>query len=137
MAHIDRAFVGMALVWLTLGMILGLYIGWTESNQYLPVHITMLLPGFVVLAVYGALYRLWPAMKNSGLAKAQFWLASLGVLGQVVGTYQLVRTNGDDMMIIASSSVLAILGGLLMFWLFWSKSAETQSHGHHHHQAAF
>jgi hypothetical protein len=40
------------------------------------------------------------------------------------------------MMIVASSSVLAILGGVLMFWLFWSKSAESHAHGHHH-QAAF
>ena len=32
MAHIDRAFVGMALVWLMLGMVLGLWIGWTHST---------------------------------------------------------------------------------------------------------
>jgi hypothetical protein len=137
MAHIDRAFVGMAFLWLMLGMVLGLYIGVTQSNELLPVHITMLLPGFVVLAVYGAVYRLWPEMKNTGMAKAQFLLASLGTLGQVVGTYQFIRSGGTDMMIIAVSSVLAILGGLLMFWLFWSKSAEGKSHGAHHHQAAY
>jgi nitrate/nitrite transporter NarK len=134
MAHIDRAFVGMAFLWLMLGMVLGLYIGLTQSNEYLPVHITMLLPGFVVLAVYGAVYRLWPEMKSSGLAKAQFWLASLGALGQVVGAYQFMRSG--DTMIIAGASVMAILGGLLMFWLFWSKSADSKSH-HGHHQAAY
>ena len=63
----------------------------------------MLLPGFVVLAVYGAVYRLWPEMKNSGLAKAQFWLASLGVLGQVVGAYQFMRSGGTDTMLIAGA----------------------------------
>ena len=135
MAHIDRAFVGMALVWLMLGMFLGLYIGITESNQFVPVHITMLLPGFVVLAVYGVLYRLWPEMKNSGLAKAHFWVSSLAVLGQVFGTYQFVQSGGNEMMVIASSSVLAILGSLLMFWLFWSKSAEAKSHSSHHQAA--
>ena len=135
MAHVDRAFVGMALVWLMFGMFLGLYIGMTHSNQFVPVHIMMLLPGFVVLSVYGVLYRLWPAMKNSGLAKAHFWLSSVAVLGQVVGTYQFVQSNSDDMMIIASSSVLAILGGFLMFWLFWSKSSESQSHSSHHQTA--
>ncbi len=135
MAHIDRAFVGMALVWLMLGMVLGLWIGWTHSTEYLSVHTTMLLPGFVMLAVYGVLYRLWPEMKNSGLAKAQFWLASLGALGQVVGAYQFVRSGGDDMMLIAGSSVMAILGGVLMTWLFWHKSAEHKSHSSHAHAA--
>jgi len=135
MAHIDRAFVGMAFLWLMLGMVLGLYIGVTQSNEFVPVHITMLLPGFVVLAVYGAVYRLWPEMKNSGLAKAQFWMASLGTLGQVVGAYQFMRSGGSDTMIIAVSSVVAILGGMLMFWLFWSKSAEGKSHGAHHQAA--
>jgi hypothetical protein len=135
MAHIDRAFVGMALVWLMLGMVLGLWIGWTHSTEYLSVHTTMLLPGFVMLAVYGVLYRLWPEMKNSGLAKAQFWLASLGAFGQVAGAYQFMRSGGDDMMLIAGSSVMAILGGLLMTWLFWHKSAEHKSHSTHAHAA--
>jgi hypothetical protein len=95
----------------------------------------MLLPGFVVLAVYGAVYRLWPEMKNSGLAKAQFWLASLAVLGQVAGAYQFMRSGGTDTMLIAGASVMAILGGFLMFWLFWSKSADSKSHGSHAHAA--
>ena len=135
MAHIDRAFVGMALMWLMLGMVLGLWIGWTHSTEYLSLHSTMLLPGFVALAVYGVLYRLWPEMKNSGLAKAQFWLASLGALGQVVGAYQLMRSGGSDMMLMTGSSVMAILGGMLMTWLFWHKSAEHKAHSAHHQGA--
>jgi len=135
MAHIDRAFVGMAFLWLMLGMVLGLWIGWTHSTEYLSVHTTMLLPGFVMLAVYGVLYRLWPEMKNSGLAKAQFWLASLGALGQVVGAYQFMRSGGSDTMLIAGASAMAILGGLLMTWLFWHKSAEHKSHSTHAHAA--
>src|SRR5262245_41691936 len=110
MAHIDRAFVGMALLWLMLGMVLGLWIGMTHSTEYVSVHTTMLLPGFLVLAVYGVLYRLWPEMKNSALAKAQFWLASLGTLGQVVGAYQFMQSGGSDMMLIAGPSVMATLG---------------------------
>jgi hypothetical protein len=118
-----------------MGMVLGLWIGWTHSTEYLAVHTTMLLPGFVMLAVYGVLYRLWPEMKNSGLAKAQFWLASLGALGQVLGAYQFMRSGGDDMMLIAGSSVMAILGGVLMTWLFWHKSAEHKPHSSHAHAA--
>ena len=135
MAHIDRAFVGMALVWLMLGMLFGLYIGLTHSDQYVPMHMTMLLPGFVLLSVYGALYRLWPKMKDAGLAKVQFWLATIGSLGQVVGAYQSVQSGGSDMMIVTSAWVLALLGGLLMGWLFLTKSEESAWHAPSHKHA--
>ena len=135
MAHIDRAFVGMALVWLMLGMVLGLWIGWTHSTEYLSMHSTMLLPGFVALAIYGVLYRLWPEMKNGSLARAQFWLASLGALGQVVGAWQLLRSGGSDMMLMMGSSVMAIMGGALMAWLFWHKTAEHKAHSTQHQGA--
>jgi len=134
MAHIDRAFVGMALVWLVLGMFLGLYIGVTHSSQFVPLHMTMLLPGFVLFAAYGAFYRLWPSMKETGLAKAQFWLSFLGVLGQVVGAYQAVQSGGADSMLVQASWLLSILGGMLMGWLFW-KSGEAKSHASAHKHA--
>ena len=124
MAHIDRAFIGVGLIWLVLGMALGLYMGITANNQLLTVHITMVLPGFVVLAIYGMIYRLWPALKETPLAKAQFWIAVIAVLGQVIGAYQFATSGGTQIAIIASASVLALLGGLMMAFLFLTKSAE-------------
>ena len=123
MAQIDRAFVGVALGWLILGMVLGLYMGITASNQLLVVHVAMLMSGFVVLAIYGVIYRLWPGLKSSPLAKAQFWIAVIAVLGQVIGAYQFATSGGTEIAIIASSSVLSILGGVAMAWVFWTRSA--------------
>ena len=127
MAQIDRTFVGIALVWLILGMVLGLYMGIAANNQLLVVHVAMLMSGFVVLAIYGVIYRLWPALKDSPIAKVQFWIAVIAVLGQVIGAYQFAVSGGTEIMIIASSSVLAIVAGVLMAWLFWTRSAESAS----------
>jgi hypothetical protein len=126
MAHIDRAFVGVGLIWLVLGMALGLYMGITANNQLLVVHVAILMSGFVVLAIYGVIYRLWPALKEPSLAKAQFWIAVIAVLGQVIGAYQFATSGGTQIAIIASSSVLSVLGALLFAWLFLTKSAEAQ-----------
>lgn len=126
MAHIDRAFVGVGLIWLVLGMALGLYMGITANNQLLTVHVAMLMSGFVVLAIYGFIYRLWPGLKESALAKVHFWIAMVGVLGQVIGAYQFATSGGTEIAIIASSSVLALLAGVLMAWLFLTKSAAAQ-----------
>lgn len=126
MAHIDRAFVGVALIWLILGMVLGLYMGTTANNQLLVVHVAMLMSGFVVLAIYGVIYRVWPALKDSPLAKAQFWIAAIAVLGQVIGAYLFATSGGTQIAVIASSSVLSVIGALLFAWLFLTKSAEAQ-----------
>ena len=126
MAHIDRAFIGVALIWLILGMVLGLYMGTTANNQLLVVHVAMLMSGFVVLAIYGVIYRLWPALKDSALAKAQFWIAVIAVIGQVIGAYLFATSGGTQIAVIASSSVLSVVGALLCAWLFLTKSAEAQ-----------
>jgi hypothetical protein len=82
----------------------------------------------VVLTVYGMVYRLWPAVKTSPLAKVQCWAAIIAVLGQVAGAY-LFATSGDQAtMIVAFSSMLAILAGGLMAWMFWTRTADAKSH---------
>jgi hypothetical protein len=54
----------------------------------------MLLSSFVTLTIYGMAYRLWPAMKKSPLALAQFWITVIGSAGVIVASYLLVtRAN--------------------------------------------
>jgi hypothetical protein len=50
----------------------------------------MLLSSFVTLTIYGMAYRLWPAMKKSPLALAQFWITVIGSAGVIVASYLLV-----------------------------------------------
>lgn len=121
-ANIDRAFVTIGLAWLLLGMLLGLHMGATADNRFLDVHIAMVLPGFVVLSLYGAFYRLWPAMKQAKLAKTQFWVAAIAELGLVAGTFQFNLSGGTSVGLVAGASVLAILAAALMLWNFWSHS---------------
>jgi hypothetical protein len=86
------------------------------------VHVTIVLPGFVTMAIYGLLFRLWPEMKSGSLAVVQFWLGALSTIGVVIGSYQLAVSGG--IVIIASSSVAALLAALLLGWLFWVRSHE-------------
>ena len=133
MAQIDRILVTVGFMWLIFGMVLGLYMGVTANNQLLSVHITILLPGFVVLAIYGMVYRLWPALKDSPVAKEQGGTAIIASFGQVMGTFHFATSGGTATLLIAFSSVLAILAGVLMGWLFWTKSADAKSHSAHPH----
>jgi hypothetical protein len=121
MAEIDRNLVGIGLIWLVLGMLLGLYMGAANDTRLLQVHVAMLMGGFVVITIYGVLYRLWPAMKTGGLPKVQFWIAVISSVGITAGAAQ--RALNDGVVLVAIGSVLAIIGAVLMGWLFMTRSA--------------
>ena len=116
MAKIDRALISIALAWLVLGMLLGLYMGALTDTSFLDVHVAMMMGGFVLLSVYGMIYRMWPMLKQTGAAKAQFWIAVLGSAGIVAGAAQMVL--GGGIITVAASSVLALIGAILMGWIF-------------------
>jgi len=120
MASIDRAYVAIALVLLLLGELLGLYMGIAADLKLRSMHSSMVLLGFVTLAIYGFMFRLWPALKTGALAAAQFWLAVLGAVGIVIGTYQYATTGG--VIIAAPASVIFIIASAVMLWLFWTRS---------------
>jgi len=121
MPNIDRAYVMVALLLLVGGELLGFYMGAANDVTMRDTHVALVLPGFVVLTLYGVLYRLWPAMKDSAVAKAQFWIAVIGSLGLVIAAYLLAI--GASIVAAVISSALTIVGAALMAWLFWTKTA--------------
>jgi peptidoglycan/LPS O-acetylase OafA/YrhL len=120
MAKIDRVYIATALILLVIGMVLGFYMGAAGDGTVRDTHVALLLPGFVTLALYGVIYRLWPAMKKSPLARVQFWSAAIGTALMIVGAY--LFQAGMGVIVIAIGSVLAILAAVLLTILFWTRS---------------
>jgi hypothetical protein len=121
MAHIDRFYIAIGVVLLILGEVLGFYMGLAGENQYRPVHVAFVLPGFAVLAIYGMIFRLWPAMKEGGLAALQFWLGTLSAIAIIVGSYQF--TMSGAVAVVALGSIGAIVAAALFLFMFWTRSA--------------
>jgi len=122
MLEIDRTYVAVALLWAVIGMLLGLYMGIAADNKLLTMHVAIMLPGFVTLAIYGMIYRLWPAIKRARLARAQFWITVLGSAAIVVGSYFYVMSGSIPL--VATGSVVMIVGAALMSWLFIAQGHE-------------
>ena len=121
MAQIDRAYVALALALLIVGEVLGFIMGMKNDMTWRAVHIVIVLVGFVTLAIFGVLFRLWPAMKDGALAKAQFWLTAIGTAGVIVGG--IMQTLNGSVAVLAASSAVLIAGALILGWLFWERSA--------------
>lgn len=122
MIQIDRTYVAIALLWAVAGMLLGLYMGITNDHTLLTVHVAMMLSGFVTLLLYGVLYRLWPMMKKSPLALAQFWISAVGVAVLIIGSYFLVMNGSIPLAAIGSIAMIA--GAALIAWLFITQGRE-------------
>jgi hypothetical protein len=116
--EIDRNYILVALVLAVVGMLQGLYLGIAADNSLQSMHVALLLPGFVTLAIYGFIFRLWPNLKKSPLAPAQFWVGVLGSVGLVIGAYFFARYGSVPLAAIAS--IVVIIGVAMLTWMFWT-----------------
>ena len=94
--------------------------GMMNDTKWRGVHIVIVLVGFVTIALFGVMFRLWPAMKEGSLATAQFWLTIIGVIGVIVGS--VLQMQNGSVVILAVSSAILIAGTLLLGWLFWERA---------------
>jgi cbb3-type cytochrome oxidase subunit 1 len=122
MKDLGRTYFCVALSLLIIGMVQGFWMGATNALQYRDAHVGLLLPGFVTLSIYGAIYRLWPRLETSRLAKVQFWAATLGAPLLVLGS--LPQVLASTILVVSIGASLAIAGAGLMFYLFATR-AET------------
>ena len=107
-----KAFVKSALVWLGLGVTLGVVMAVRpDTAVYRPAHLHMNLLGFVSMMIYGVSYHVMPrftgnAIHDVRIAVAQLWLANVGLALLAMGF--ALRANGE----LASIYPLAI-GGVM------------------------
>ena len=122
MPNIDRIYLALSLALLIVGELVGLYMGIAENNSLLPLHTALMLLGFVTLAIYGFVFRLWPALKEGVLARVQFWLTIVSTAGMVIGSYQFAVSR--SIVIVAPASMLTIVAAILLAFMFWTRSAK-------------
>src|SRR5271169_605182 len=113
MPRIDTAFLLVASAYLIIGVCLGIYMGVKEDFQLVAIHTHVNLVGWASLALFGVIYRVYPELAASRLARAQFWLSAPSALVFPVGIY-LVQVHQIHALAIATS-LLWLLGALVFF----------------------
>ncbi len=68
-----------ALLYLLVGMTMGIAMGATQNFVLRPVHAHVNLLGWTTLALAGLVYGVFPALAESRLATLQFWLHNLSL----------------------------------------------------------
>ena len=106
MKNVDLKFLLLAAVMLTAGVGLGIRMGIAHDFSLAPVHAHINLVGWASLALFGIVYRLYPAMAGSRLAGLHFILAAPSAVMFPIGI---------ALSILAERPLVAIVASLLWF----------------------
>jgi len=79
MKNIDRLFVLTGLVFLLVGMAIGMKMSATMNFTLHGLHAHLNLLGFVLMTLFGLCYRSWPKMQVGKLAMVHYFLHTISV----------------------------------------------------------
>jgi hypothetical protein len=115
--RVSRSFLVIGSVYILIGVVLGMYMGASGDHSLYPVHAHINLLGFVLMMIFGLVYRQFPTMADSTLARVHFWLHQAGVLVLMVMLMLLFtgRIAEAAMAPLGPIAELAILIGLMCF----------------------
>lgn len=69
----------LAVIYLMAGMTLGLFMGMTQHLEYYSVHAHINLLGWASLGLAALVFRLFPALAETRLAAAYFWIYNIAL----------------------------------------------------------
>ena len=112
MKNVDLKFLLLAALMLTAGVGLGIRMGIVHDFSLAPVHAHINLVGWASLALFGIVYRLYPAMAESRLAGLHFILAAPAAVMFPIGIALSILAERPLVAIVAS---LFWMAGVLLF----------------------
>ena len=91
MRNIDRIFILTGALFAVFGLCLGLWMVAVNNFAYSKIHAHVNLLGWVTLAIYGIVYKLYPAMKDCRLALPHLVCSVAGVIFMNLGWWMFLQ----------------------------------------------
>ncbi len=104
----------LAVVYLMIGISLGIAMGASENFLLRPVHAHLNLLGWATLALAGLIYSVFPDAAKSRLAVIHFWLHNTA-LPIMMGSLCLLLLGHRDVVPILAASEFMAAGGVIAF----------------------
>ena len=127
MKGIDRLWVLTGLIFLLVGMGLGLKMSMTQDFAMHGLHAHLNLLGFVLMTLFGLCYRNWPKMQEGMLATVHYWVhtvtvaVSLTLFYFMLSNFDLAPKIGPVMDIL----LMGTYAGIFLFtYLFYTRAKE-------------
>jgi hypothetical protein len=127
MKHLDRWWVLTGLIFLLIGMGLGLKMSLQQNFLLHGLHAHLNLLGFVLMTLFGLCYRHWPRMQESVLARVHYWLHTVTV-AIALGLLYFLLTDAELAPKVAPAMHTVLVGayaGIFLFtYLFYTRARD-------------
>ena len=117
--NISRSFILVGILYLVLGVVLGMYMGASGKHAAAPAHAHINLLGFTLMMVFGLTYKVFPAMAGHMLATAHFWLHLVGSVVLLALLFLLTTGRIQETAMVPWAPIaelLVLLGVLTFLW---------------------
>lgn len=109
----SRAWLCAAVVYLCVGVALGVAMGASGDHSLAPLHAHINLLGWVSMALFGLIGALYPATMQGRVATAQFWLHNLGLPALLLSLAAKLKGHEAADPILGTASIVVGVGVLL------------------------
>lgn len=116
-------FIRMAVLYGLIGMLLGIKMAASDDHTQMPTHAHLMLLGWVSMAIFAIVYRVWAELSETRLAKVHYYLHQLGVLGIVIGLYLKMSASNFSGIegVLAISSIVTVISFAVFSYLVWRR----------------
>jgi hypothetical protein len=113
MPAISHLFFRAAILFLIIGIGVGLAMSITQVHDVVGAHAHVNLLGWVTSAIFGGYYALNPAKAEGLLPRVHFWVYTVGVVIMSGALYMLLKGNAGMEPLVAGGSLLVAAGVLV------------------------
>jgi drug/metabolite transporter (DMT)-like permease len=125
METFTRGFIRASLIWLGIGVTLGVLMAFWPGRAIVwrPAHMHANLLGFVSMMIFGVAYHVLPRfagqpLHRRALAQGHLWVANIG-LGLLVGGWMLVPFLSAGRGLVHAGASASALGAGLFIYNIW------------------
>lgn len=117
--NISRMFLCIGSLYLLVGIGFGIYMGASGNTTMIPLHAHLNLLGFVLMTLFGLVYRQFPAMAGNMLGTAHFWLHQIGAVVLLLLLFLLLSGQITEAAMVPAAPIaeVAVLLGIAAFAL--------------------
>ncbi|WP_296742737.1 hypothetical protein [Mesorhizobium sp.] len=126
MPRVSELFFKTAIIFLILGIAIGLKMGISGDHGAFPAHAHFNLLGWVTSAIFGGYYALNPAKAERRLAMIHYGLYTLGLVVMLPALYLKYANGNDAMEPVLGIGSLIVAAGVLVFAVVVFSSSQAQ-----------
>ena len=121
MPNLSKLYFKTALLFLIVGICMGLQMAITHNHDVTGAHAHANLLGWVTMALFGTYYSLSPELADLRIAKIQYAIYTTGVVLMVPALYLMLKGYSMLEPLVAISSLITFAGVLLFAYIVFRR----------------